>query len=52
MIVDTFLFKVFEGQEVVVIEAMKLQNSLAMAKTGIVSIHLVYSLIEIIVRLN
>lgn len=28
--------KVFEGQGVVVVEAMKLQNSLAMAKTGIV----------------
>ena len=35
-----FLFfdsQVFEGEEVAVIEAMKLQNSLAVAKTGVVS---------------
>ena len=31
-------FQVFEGQEVAVVEAMKLQNSLAIGKTGTVSV--------------
>ena len=38
MNLSTNQFQVFEGQEVAVVEAMKLQNSLAIAKTGIVSI--------------
>lgn len=38
MNLSTNHFQVFEGQEVAVVEAMKLQNSLAIAKTGIVSI--------------
>lgn len=42
IVVPDILLQVFEGQEVAVIEAMKLQNSLVMGKTGIVSEPIVY----------